>query len=343
MAFRKRLGLSSPRLQSGRLPDNHAAMPTNVLIIAPDPDAYTTRLQPVFPEVSFDTVRSLEVTPALDLFPDADAVLAYGRAFDRTCLLCAKRLKWFQCLITGTDHLAPVLAGSGVVLTNARGIHGPQMAELAVLHMLALSRNLAQSVRNQDRHVWERYKPRVLDHRTVAIVGIGAIAEHTAKVCKAFGMTTVGVTKTPREIAGFDRIYPRERLLQAAAEADFLLVLLPYNAQNAKAINEDVLRAMKPTACLINVARGGVVDEAALLKALDEGWIAGAGLDVFVESPLLASSPFWDRKNVFITPFVGGQSDQYEQNIMGIIEPNMRAFLAGRYDDMINRVPLPKG
>jgi phosphoglycerate dehydrogenase-like enzyme len=330
-------------LQCSRLPDIDAAMPTNVLIIAPDPDAYTSRLQPLFPEVRYSTVRSLEVTPALDLFPEADAVLAYGRAFDRACLARASRLKWFQCLITGTDHLAPVLAGTEIVLTNARGIHGPQMAELAILHMLALSRNLAQSVRNQDRHVWERYKPRVLDRRTVVIVGIGAIAEHTAKVCKAFGMTTVGVTNAPRTIAGFDRVHPRGRLLEAAAEADFLLVLPPYNTINAKAINEDVLRAMKPSACLINVARGGVVDEAALLKALDEGWIAGAGLDVFAESPLPASSPFWDRKNVFITPFVGGQSDQYEQNIMGIVEPNMRAFLSGRYQDMVNRVPLPKG
>jgi phosphoglycerate dehydrogenase-like enzyme len=317
-------------------------MPTNVLIIAPNPEPYTTYLRPAFPQVRFPAVRSLEVTPARDLFAEADAVFAYGRAFDRDCLARAKRLKWFQCLITGTDHLTPVLAGSQVVLTNARGIHGPQMSELAILQMLALSRNVAQTVRNQDSHVWERYKPRVLDRRTVVIVGIGAIAEHIAKVCKAFGMTTVGVTNTPREVAGFDRVYPRAKLLEAAAEADFLIALLPYNAANDKAIDDAVLRAMKSSAFLINIARGGVVDEQALLEALDEGRIAGAGLDVFVENPLPASSPFWDRKNVFITPFVGGQSDQYERNIMGIIEPNLRAFLAGRYEDMINRVPLPK-
>jgi phosphoglycerate dehydrogenase-like enzyme len=317
-------------------------MPTNVLIISPNPDPYTAYLQPAFPEVRFMAVRSLEVTPALDLFADADAVLAYGRAFDRECLVRARRLKWFQCLITGTDHLTPVLAGTPIVLTNARGIHGPQMSELAILHMLALSRNVAQTVHNQAHHVWERYKPRVLDRRTVVVVGVGAIAEHTARVCKAFGMTTIGVTATPREVPGFDKIYPRDRLLDAAAEADFLLVLLPYNAANDKIINDAVFKMMKPSAFLINIARGGVVDEAALLRALDEGRIAGAGLDVFVESPLPPSSPFWARKNVFITPFVGGQSDQYEQNIMAIIEPNLRSFLAGRYDEMINRVPLPK-
>jgi phosphoglycerate dehydrogenase-like enzyme len=317
-------------------------MPTNVLIVCPDPDAYISRLQPLFPEVRFTTVRSLECTPALDLFPEADAVLSYGRAFDQACLARAKRLKWFQCLITGTDHLTPVLAGTPIVLTNARGIHGPQMSELAVLHMLSLSRNVAQTVRNQDNHVWERYKPRVLDRRTVVILGVGVIAEHTARVCKAFGMTTVGVTGTPREVPGFDRIYPRERLLEAAAEADFLLVLAPYNKANDKIVNAAVLKAMKPSAFLINIARGGVVDEAALLQALDQGRIAGAGLDVFMQAPLPPSSPFWDRKNVFVTPFVGGQSDQYEQNIMAIVEPNLRSFLAGRFDQMINVVPLPK-
>lgn len=316
-------------------------MPTNVLIISPNPDPYTAFLGPVFPAVRFTAVRSLESTPAMDKFADADAVLGYGRAFDHECLARAKRLKWFQCLITGTDHLIPVFAGTEIVLTSARGIHGPQMSELAILHMLALSRNLRQTVHNQADHVWERYKPRVLDRRTVVIAGVGVIAEHTAKVCKAFGMITVGVTGTPRQVAGFDRIYPRERLLEAAAEADFLLVLLPYTAANDKIINEAVFKAMKPTAVLVNIARGGVVDEAALLMALDEGRIAGAGLDVFVQSPLPPSSPFWDRKDVFITPFVGGQSDQYEQNIMAIVEPNLRCFLAGRYDEMINRVPLP--
>jgi len=317
-------------------------MPTNVLIISPNPEPYMEHLPRAFPDVRFTAVRSLEVTPALDLMAEADALFAYGRGFNRECLARARRLKWFQCLITGTDHLTPVLAGSRVLLTNARGIHGPQMSELAVLHMLALSRNVAQSVRNQDRHVWERYKPRVLDRRTAVIVGIGAISEHLAKVCKAFGMTTVGVTRTPRAVAGFDRIYRREKLLEAAAEADFLIVLLPYSADNDKAIDATVLRAMKPTAFLINIARGGVVDEEALLRALDERWIAGAGLDVFVESPLPPSSRFWERKDVFITPFVGGQSDQYEANVMGIIEPNLRAFLAGRHEDMINRVAFPE-
>ena len=314
--------------------------PVNVLIICPEPQAYTSRLEPAFPQVRFSCVEALECTQALDLMGEADAILAYGRAFDAECLARAKKLRWFQCLITGTDHLAPVLAGSRIILTNARGIHGPQMAEMAILHMMALSRQVPQLVRNQAAHVWDRILPHVLDGRTIAIVGVGAIAEHVAKICQAFGMTTIGISRTPRGLAGFNAIYPREKLLEAAAQADFLLALVPYNKDNDKIINAAVFDAMKPTAYLINIARGGVVDEIALMKALRDRKIAGAGLDVFEEAPLPPEHPLWDMENVFITPFIGGRSDRYEESIMSIIEPNLQSFLAGHDDQMINRVTL---
>jgi D-2-hydroxyacid dehydrogenase (NADP+) len=315
-------------------------MPIQILIVCPDPPAYTSRLAEFAPQVQYSSFAALECPPAIDLMADADAIFAYGRDFDAECLAAAKRLKWFQCLITGTDHLAPVLKGSRVILTNARGIHGPQMAEMAVLHMLALSRRVPQLVRNQAAHVWDRLRPRVLDRRTLVILGVGTIAEHTAKVCKALGMTTIGVSGTPRQVEGFDAIYPREKLLEAAAQADFLLVLAPYNKENDRIINAAVFDAMKPSACLVNIARGGVVDEAALIEALRGGKIAGAGLDVFAQAPLPPTSPLWDMENVFITPFIGGLSDRYEDDIMSIIKPNLRSFLAGRYDQMINRVPV---
>jgi D-2-hydroxyacid dehydrogenase (NADP+) len=316
-------------------------MPTAILIICPDPEAYTSRLAEFAPQVRFSCFASLECPPAIDLMGDVEAIFAYGRGFDARCLARAERLRWFQCLITGTDHLAPVLRGSRIILTNARGIHGPQMGEMAVLHMLALSRRVAQLVRNQAAHVWDRsVKPRVLDRRTVVIVGVGAIAEHVARVCKGLGMTTIGVSRAPRQIAGFDAILPREKLTEAAAAADFLLVLAPYSKENDRIINAAVFDAMKPSACLINLARGGVVDEPALIEALRAGKIAGAGLDVFAEAPLPATSPLWDMENVFITPFIGGLSDRYEDDIMAIIKPNLRSFLAGRYDEMKNRVAL---
>jgi phosphoglycerate dehydrogenase-like enzyme len=316
-------------------------MSCQVLIICPDPGAYTSRLAEFVPQVKFASFASLECPPAIELMGEADAIFAFGREFDAKCLARAQRLKWFQCVITGTDHLTPVLKGSRVILTNARGIHGPQMAEMALLHMLALSRRVKDLVRNQTAHVWDRsVAPRVLDKRTVVILGVGAIAEHIAKVAKALGMTVIGISRTPRELAGFDAIYPREKLLEAAAQADFLLVLVPYNKENDRIIGAAVFDAMKPTACLVNIARGGVVDEPALIKALRARKIAGAGLDVFAQAPLPKESPLWDMDNVFITPFIGGLSDRYEDEIMSIIKPNLRSFLAGRYDEMINRVAL---
>jgi phosphoglycerate dehydrogenase-like enzyme len=211
---------------------------------------------------------------------------------------------------------------------------------MAILHMMALSRQVPQLVRNQAAHVWDRIKPRVLDGRTIAILGVGAIAEHVAKVCQAFGMTTLGISRTPRQLAAFDAVHPREQLLAVAARADFLLALVPYTKENDKIIDAAVFDVMKPTACLINIARGGVVDEAALIKALRDRKIAGAGLDVFAEAPLPPAHPLWDMDNVFITPFMGGLSDRYEDSIMSIIKPNLRAFLAGRDNAMVNRVTL---
>jgi phosphoglycerate dehydrogenase-like enzyme len=316
-------------------------MSCRVLIICPDPGAYTSRLAEFVPQVEFSSFASLECPPAIDLMAEADAIFAYGREFDASCLARARRLKWFQCVITGTDHLAPVLRGSPVILTNARGIHGPQMAEMALLHMLALSRRVKELTRNQAAHVWDRsVSPRVLDKRTLVILGVGAIAQHIAKVGKALGMTAIGVSRTPRELPGFDAIYPREKLLEAAAQADFLLALVPYNKENDRIIDAAVFNAMKPTAWLVNIARGGVVDEPALIEALRARKIAGAGLDVFAQAPLPKDSPLWDMENVFITPFIGGLSDRYEDELMSIIKPNLRSFLAGRFDEMINRVIL---
>jgi phosphoglycerate dehydrogenase-like enzyme len=317
-----------------------------ILVIHPTAETYRAMLAEKFPDFAFTPVvldpAALDRLPpgTEELLPQADAIFSIGRWATPARLDLCRRLRWFQCLITGVDHLLPVLAGRGITLTNARGIHGPQMAELAALHMLALSRKVPQLVRNQADHHWDRIKPRVLEGRQALILGVGSIAESVARVCKAFGMETVGVSRTPRAIDGFDRVHPREKLMQLVPAADFLIVLLPGSPENRHAIGEAVFRAMKPTACLINISRGGVVDEAALVRALRDGWIAGAGLDVFEKSPLPPDSPLWDLPNLFITPFVGGQSDRYEEKIMSIVEPNLRFFSEGRLEEMVNVVPV---
>lgn len=177
--------------------------------------------------------------------------------------------------------------------------------------MLALSRDLPRAVRAQDRHSWERWPSRLLDRATVGIFGIGAIAEALAPRCKALGMTVVGISSVKRTVAGFDRILARDELLDAVRHLDFLVVLTPYSAKTRNAIDESVFAAMKPGACIINLARGGVVDEGALIKALEQKQIAGAALDVFATEPLAADHPLWDMKNVIITAHLGGLYDRY--------------------------------
>jgi len=314
-------------------------MTKTVLLIHEDADALAGMLDvPADVRVvAFDQEKaSTNLMPAAQaIFPDADAILSIGRWLTPSMLATAPSLKWVQCLITGVDHLLPVLSGSDIVLTNARGIHGPQMAELAILHMMWGYRQVPRLLRNQMAHVWDRFRPRVLANRTVVILGIGAIAEHTAQVCKALGMRTVGVTSRPR-----DQVVGRENMMEAVKEADFLLVLLPMSAENRGIVNADMFKVMKNSAYLINLARGGIVDENALVEALASKEIAGAGLDVFATSPLPETSPLWDLENVFITPWVGGQSDQYAQDLAPILNKNLAVFAKGDMSALTNVIAM---
>ncbi len=243
-------------------------------------------------------------------------------------------------MTTGTDAILGSRAlRPEVVVTTMRGIHGPQMSEMAFMYMLNLARNYPRMLDNQRRHVWKRWTQTRLCGKTVTIVGVGVVAESLAPRCKAFGMTVLGVTRTPRAIDGFDRLFDYAQLVQAAAAADFLVVLAPYSAETDSLINASVLAAMKPRAILINLSRGGLCDEDALLDALRNKRIAGAGLDVFRTEPLPADSPFWDLDNVSITAHCSGSSDGNLALMWPIIETNMRCFLDNRWSEMINRVP----
>jgi phosphoglycerate dehydrogenase-like enzyme len=204
--------------------------------------------------------------------------------------------------------------------------------------MLALARNLPGAVRGQDAREWRRWPARLLHNKTVGIFGVGAIAETLAPMCKAFGMRVVGVTSSPREVAGFDRMSGREDLARVVGEFDFLVLLTPLTQLTRNAIDAEVLAAMKPSAFLINLARGGVVDEAALVEALRDKRIAGAALDVFNQEPLPPDHPFWAMENVIITTHQGGFCDVYIDYALPTVETNMRAFLNGNFGGMINVV-----
>jgi phosphoglycerate dehydrogenase-like enzyme len=300
-------------------------------------EEYRARLAEKFPDLAIDVVD--HYSKAGPFMANADVLLTFGPHAKDEVFHGAERLRWVQALGTGVDgivdqpSLRPV-----VIVTNIRGIHGGPVSEAAVMMMLALSRDFAESVRNQDRHVWTRWPSKLLEDKTVGIFGIGLIAEALAPKCKAFGMTVVGFTSAKRDLPGFDRMHDRGDLIREVPSLDYLVLLAPYSEETRHLIDARVFSAMKPSSYLVNLARGGIVDEDAMMAALNRREIAGAALDVFQEEPLPADHPLWSMPNVLITPHLGGFYDVYPERALPTIEHNMACFLRGDFDAMINVV-----
>ena len=312
-------------------------MNTKILVVDGHAEIYRQRLQAEFPALQFLLARSPAALPADAA--DANVLISFAMGLKDEFFRDAENLKWIQCLATGVDHLFryPSLRPE-VLLTSGRGIHGAPMRETVVYLMMGVSRGVARLVDDQKAHVWDRRLYSLFNGKTAVIAGVGVVGIAIGQLLRAFGMHVVGVTRTPRPVEGFDEIIPTARLQEAASRADFLINVLPATADNALLFDAAVFAAMKPTAYYISAGRGQTVDETALIAALRDGKIAGAGLDVFQTEPLPADSPFWDLPNVFITPHLGGYTSEYEDLIMPLIVGNMRAFLAGRQSEMQNVV-----
>ena len=308
-------------------------MPSEVLIKGRDADFFAERLAVALPALRFHAAR--DPAEVLALGGNADILIIRTDEIFAELVDAMPKLRLIQALTTGTDHIQalPNLPRH-VALSAARGFHGAQMSELAFIFMLHFVRDIRDLFATQDAKRWNRVEQSLLENRTAVIVGVGAIAEELAIRCKAFGMRVVGVSNGRSAAPDFDAILPRARLNEGAAQADFLIVLVPHNKETDKLIDAAVLRAMKPSGVLINIARGGVVDEDALIAALRNKEIAGAGLDVFRTEPLPKESPFWDLPNVFITSHVGGMSNTYGEQVMPLLVENLRAFVGGHVQRM---------
>ncbi len=307
-----------------------------ILIATPDAGDYKKDLEPRFPEIPMYAVISEE--DIRHHVEKMDILVTIFRVSDEL-LKQAVNLKWIQALTTGVNYIInrPSLRKE-VIVTSCRGIHGPQMSEMAFLLMLALNRNFPQVVRNQDQRIWERWPGKLLYQKKIGILGVGVIGEEIARKCKAFGMTVFGMDIVRREIDSVDFFYGPEDLPQVAKEVDYLILVAPSTPETLKIVGTKVLSSMKPTAFLINIARGELVDEEALIQALETGEIAGAALDALSMEPLPKDHPLWRTRNVIITPHVGGMSDIYREQVMPIIEENLRRFLRGERRNLINYI-----
>ena len=246
----------------------------------------------------------------------------------------APNLQWVQGIGVGVDNIAdhPALHPD-VMVTNIHGTQGIPMTELALSLMLSLARKLPKSFQNKLDHRWERWPSKLLNGKTIGIVGVGSIAETLAPACKALGMHVVGIGSRAA-VPNFDRMLPRTELRHAAAEFDYLLLLVPYSPETHHLIDREVIAAMKPDAFLINIARGGVLDEDALLEALRARAIAGAALDVFATEPLGPEHAFWDLDNLIITCHQGVVHEDVARINVPIICDNLRAFFASQWQAM---------
>jgi D-2-hydroxyacid dehydrogenase (NADP+) len=307
----------------------------NLLILDKQADEYQRAIEPKFSEVRIHAATKEEEVG--DFISKANVILTF-RISDEL-LQRASNLRWIQSLATGVDALVrlPSLKNE-VLLTSTRGIHGPQMSEMAVLLMLALNRHFPEIIRNQDKGVWKSWPTALLYRKKVGILGLGVTGEAIAKRCRAFGMVVYGIRRSRKEVGCVDYLYGPADLLKVSREVDFLIIVVPSTSQTYKMVGTEVLSSMKRSAFLINLARGEIVDEEALISALESGKIAGAALDAFCQEPLPKEHPFWRMKNVIITPHMGGTSTIYVEQALSIFEENLRRYLNGETHNLINLV-----
>ena len=308
----------------------------SVLVIDPAAELFRERLGAAFPGVKVNAVPDIGRGRAFAA--DTEVMFGMPRAFDEAMLRAAEGLRWIQAGTVGTDFLVRIPGlRPDTLITSTRGIHGPQMAEMALLLMMALGRRLPKCLENQRQHLWQRPEQRRLFGKTVVIVGIGQSGGQLGVLCKALGMHVIGVSARG-QAPGFDRVVPRSQLMDVIPEAHFVVLVLPYDASSHHLINEKVLNAMRPDAVLVNIARGGVIDEPALIEALKAKRIAGAALDVASKEPLPPESPLWALDNVIITPHAAGECEEYHELALEVFAKNLRCYLEGRTSDMINLV-----
>jgi len=240
--------------------------------------------------------------------------------------------KWIQTMSAGIDLLPEEIRRSRIRIVNTSGLHGTPMGEMVLEIMLMFAKDAPACFRMKQAREWKRFRPKLLKGQTVGILGLGVVGREIARLCKAFGMKVIGIRRSGQPEHPFpevDRVYPREQLLEVLAESDYIVLALPHTKETRSLIGEQELRGMKPSAFLINLARGAIVDEGALVRALEEKWIAGAGLDVFLKEPLPPESKFYELPNVIFSPHISGDMPDYESRATGVFCENLRRYLSG--------------
>ena len=325
----------------------------NVLVTSRIGDECLQQIASVSPRIKVTDVADLfraENSGDVAAREKLDALLAetevvYGLRLPQNLLTRAPGLKWIQVMSAGVNRfLDAEMIRSRVVMTNVSGIHATPIGEFVVSFMLMFAKQAPLYFQLKQEKQWQRVPSLVLRSQTVGIVGLGSIGREVARLAKAFGMRVLATRRSVKPVGRtryVDIMFPRPQLRELLKESDFVVLAVPLTPETNRLIGEEELRAMKSTAYLINIARGEVVNEEALIRALDEHWIAGAGLDVFATEPLPPESRLWDLPNVILSHHVSGGMEDYATAATNVFHENLRRYLDGR--KLINVVDKKKG
>jgi phosphoglycerate dehydrogenase-like enzyme len=311
-----------------------------ILILEWLPDGVLTRLATRFPECAFVEARAADVRDRML----KDAVVTYGMP-PVAKLAEAEQLRWIQLISAGVpQELCPVAKARGLIVTNLAGLYGASIAEHALGMMSALSRNLHVAMRNQAERRWDRTVAQTmtdLHGKTLAVIGLGNIGQNIARLARSHGLRVVGCRRTPRPTPYIDHLYGSDELHAMLAEGDLVAVALPLTARTEGMLGTAEFAAMKRGAVYVNVSRGSVAQENALLEALHSGQVAAAGLDVFAVEPLATDHPLWSRPQVLISPHVSGETINQSSLPAERLARNLASWLAGA--DLEGRVDHDQG
>jgi phosphoglycerate dehydrogenase-like enzyme len=301
-------------------------------------DAHAAAIEAVDPRVRL--ARVSDRAHWLEEAPEAEVIAGFRPL--RDAAVRAGHLRWVHSMGAGVENLCKDVAGTDIIVTNSH-THGDVIAEHVMALVLAHGRRLPVALARQAESRWERDGAvgTVLRGRTMGILGLGTIGTELARRAAAFGMRVWGVRRSGRIVPGVDRVVAADRLGEVLAVSDVLAITLPLTPETQGLIGAAALARLPRGAFVVNVGRGGIVDEAALADSIRSGRLAGAGLDVFEQEPLPASSPLWRLPGVIITPHVGGSSPGFLDRAVPLFCENLRRYLAG--EPLVNRVDVRRG
>lgn len=325
----------------------------NVLVNIPLSDELLQRISEISPRIKLHDISELAGAERRGDFSrkdELDAIYAkaeviYGFGFSPDTITRAPFLKWVQVISAGVDRfLDNNVRESTVILTNSSGVMATPISEFVLQLMLMFVKQAPLCFHLKQEKQWQRLSTTVLLSKKVGIVGLGHIGREVARLAKAFGMRVIATRRSVKQVTktrNVDVLLPSTSLPQLLSDSDFVVISLPLTSDTNKLIGENELRMMKSTAYLINIARGNIVDEKALVLALDEKWIAGAGLDVFAVEPLPSNSKLWELDNVILSPHVSFGMEDLNVRTIELFRENLKRYLNGKR--LINVVNKKRG